>query len=59
MKRTVVLVVFLSLCLCGCLMTFTSHRPAGTTTDTPQERLDRREEDLPTPRMFGIDLQTE
>jgi hypothetical protein len=59
MKRTIVLVVFLSLCLCGCLMTFTNHRTPGSTTATQQERLDRREEDLPTPRMFGIDLQTQ
>jgi hypothetical protein len=59
MKHTIVLVVFLSLCLSGCLMTFTSQRTPGSTTDAPQERLDRREEDLPTPRMFGIDLQTE
>jgi hypothetical protein len=40
-------------------MTFTSQRTPGSTTDTLQERPDRREEDLPTPRLFGIDLQTE
>ena len=59
MRRTIVFVGFLSLCLCGCLMTFTNQRTPGSTTDMQQERLDRREDDLPTPRMFGIDLQTE
>jgi hypothetical protein len=59
MRHTIVLIVFLGFCLGGCLVTFTSSPTPASPGDAQQQRLDRQEEDLPTPRMFGIDLPSD
>ena len=58
MRHTIVLIVFLGFCLSGCRLTFTSNPPPASPGDAQQQRFEP-EEDLPTPRMFGIDLPSD
>jgi hypothetical protein len=55
MGRKIILLTLLSLWICGCLAMSSAKRATTSSIPRYDESL-AREEEMPTPRLFGIDL---
>jgi hypothetical protein len=56
MWRNIVLLTLLSFWICGCLATSSKNYSTTSPSSMPRSGASTTREEVPTPRMFGIDL---
>lgn len=56
MWRRLVLLLLLSLCLCGCLASLIGSNVSDPSSYPARQNFDRNTDDLPTPQLFDFEL---